>query len=112
MRRPARTAGRCIEARVRIQRFAVDSEASSDFSISHCRVRLGGNTFPVAARDVAHLVGRLITCVHFVLGFKARELHFDEIPSHARAIEDLEFDVIHTWDHVDSGPAPSLHLWR
>jgi probable F420-dependent oxidoreductase len=46
----------------------------------------------------------------FRFGFQASELHFDEIPSHARDIEDLGFDVMHTWDHVDSGPAPLAPL--
>jgi hypothetical protein len=44
------------------------------------------------------------------LGFKARKLHFDEIPSHARAIEDLEFDVITRGITSTAVPLPSLHL--
>jgi alkanesulfonate monooxygenase SsuD/methylene tetrahydromethanopterin reductase-like flavin-dependent oxidoreductase (luciferase family) len=46
----------------------------------------------------------------FRFGFQAGEPHFDEIPSHARTIEDLGSDVMHTSDHVGNGPAPLAPL--
>jgi probable F420-dependent oxidoreductase len=46
----------------------------------------------------------------FRFGFQAHESHFGEIRSHARAVEDAGFDVMHTWDHVGTGPAPLAPL--
>jgi probable F420-dependent oxidoreductase len=46
----------------------------------------------------------------FRFGFQAGTSHFDALRSHARAVEDGGFDVMHTWDHVGDGPAPLAPL--